>query len=299
MKIKIILILLSVCENVKSVIKKNKPVFNNLNELGEEKPYGNGTTNELQERDRTEVEPQIYPPVQQQMKRGQGNEHILQWFNDYETQQKQSQRKGENAKDDDGTTEENPFKFIKIHINEMANSLTIDAHVTEEKGAVVEICLCDEKYGICDGPFEATENFGGKINPKATECVKFDYKTINILNQIVKKENKLSVLAQFRMNYKKSGKNKAKNAFFGDFFKKGNTQNEKEMAQKMIVRNWHIANLLAANDERNSRRLDREFFLRISFANESKSNPKLIRGEWAVQKSVKFEMIPSPNWSKL
>uniref|UniRef100_A0A914H3Q0 Uncharacterized protein n=1 Tax=Globodera rostochiensis TaxID=31243 RepID=A0A914H3Q0_GLORO len=150
------------------------------------------------ENGKSEKELATKAPEQQQMSReiaGGPNEYILQWFYNYEAQPPAS------ASIIASPPAEPPawVRFIKIHIKEeRADILEIEAFVSEDEGATVEICLCDKKNGFCYGPFEGMEQIDSTTLP---QCVHFNYQSILTANNAQKKDGNLLVKAKFKLNF--------------------------------------------------------------------------------------------------
>uniref|UniRef100_A0A914H252 Uncharacterized protein n=1 Tax=Globodera rostochiensis TaxID=31243 RepID=A0A914H252_GLORO len=62
--------------------------------------------------------------------------------------------------------------FIMVVIFERNMGARIEAYVRHEREAVVELCLCNSNKSCCDGPFEAKQKYGGKIDLKRPQCIK-------------------------------------------------------------------------------------------------------------------------------
>uniref|UniRef100_A0A914H155 Uncharacterized protein n=1 Tax=Globodera rostochiensis TaxID=31243 RepID=A0A914H155_GLORO len=152
--------------------------------------------------------------------------------------------------------------FIMVVIFERNMGARIEAYVRHEREAVVELCLCNSNKSCCDGPFEAKQKYGGKIDLKRPQCIKFDYQTIMEMNLKKKTANNefLYILDEFGIN---------KNSKSSD-----ESNNQQESSSCSVTEpplSFH-----------------RQLFMRIAY--ESATTKKSF-GIWRLRKNDEFELI--------
>ncbi|KAI3415568.1 hypothetical protein GPALN_005173 [Globodera pallida] len=209
------------------MLTRNKCIFGHLCELG---------NNDVSaENGKSKKELATNAPEPQQMSRemaGGPNEYILQWFYNYEAQPPASASLIEPLAEPPAWV-----RFIRIHIKEERDDiLEIEAFVSEDEGATVEICLCDKKNGFCYGPFEEMEQINSTTLP---QCVHFNYQSILAANNAQKKDGNLLVKAKFKLNFNLSsaeGKKQQDNVI------KDQQQQDDYQSCHYVLQWWHYNN---------------------------------------------------------